>query len=529
MVSDLGSGMGHVSIVVIVYNDASRIVSAVESALAQGPEVGEVIVVDDCSTDGTVDALAPLAAEPRLRIIARETNSGGCGTPRNDGMAAAAFPYVMFLDSDDILPPRAIGTLLPIAEERRADVVAGQCLRVELPDGATTVWAPLLYDRSAGAELPGTVIEGIENTPRMLWDTLSVNKLYRRAFLEKHSITFPHGAFHYEDFVFTARVYAADPRLAVTDEPVYLWQVRRQAAKLSISLSRGAIRNWQSRVTAHRGVVEVLRSAGREELALHALAKFCDYDLPLYLRELPQRDREYVAEWWRITREYLTGFDPEGIACAGVVSRWIADAILTAPEPAELGRLVELTARPPRLIPPYDDLAAPPAGLGLLTTAELPVAVDGRVRAGGSTRLSLRVHELYGRLAELGPRTVTVELEERTGGRPAVAVEAPLVPDGDGWTAGVRLSTAALACPGRLGVWSVRAEIRYADGSATPVEVRAAGTQAARRGIVVRPTGRVLLVQTHVTGGRALVLRVADGLQGARRVAEARVRRLLGR
>ncbi len=528
MVRDMGSGMGHVSIVVIVYNDASRIVSAVESALAQGSEVGEVIVVDDCSTDGTLDALAPLAADPRVRILPRATNSGGCGTPRNDGMAAAAFPYVMFLDSDDILPPGAIGALLPIAEQRRADVVAGQCLRVELPDGATTVWAPLIYDRSAGADLPGSVIQGIEDRPRMLWDTLSVNKLYRRAFLEKHAITFPDGAFHYEDFVFTARVYAADPRLAVTDEVVYLWQVRRQAAKLSISLSRGAIRNWQSRVTAHRGVVEVLRNAGREELALHAQAKFCDYDLPLYLRELPQRDREYVADWWRITRDYLAGFDSEGIACAAVVSRWIAGAILAAPEPAELGRLVELTARPPRLIPPYDP-AAPPVGLGLLATAELPVAVDGRVRAGGSTRLSLRVHELYGRLAELGPRTIHVELEERTGSRPAVGVEAPLVPDGDGWTADVRLSTPALACPGQLGVWNVRAEIRYADGAATPVEVRAAGAQAPRRGIVVRPTGRVLLVQTHVTGGRALVLRVADGLQGARRVAEARMRRLLGR
>ncbi|MDJ0340152.1 glycosyltransferase family 2 protein [Streptomyces sp. H10-C2] len=520
--------MGNVSIVVIVYNDAARVVGAVESALAQGPEVGEVIVVDDCSTDGTLDALQPLTADPRLRLLLRETNSGGCGTPRNDGLAAAAFPYVLFLDSDDVLPPGAVRTLLTIAEREGADVVAGQCLRRELPDGPTTVWAPKLYDRSAGADLPGTVLAGIEERPEFLWDTLSVNKLYRRKFLIGHAITFPDGAFHYEDFVFTARVYAADPRLAVTDELVYIWHVRRQAAKLSISLSRGLIKNWQHRVTAHRGVVEVLRAAGRDELALHAQAKFADYDVPLYLRELPQRGEEYVADWWRITRDHLAGFDAEGIACAGVVSRWIAAAILASPEPAGLSRLVELTARPPRLAPPYDP-AAPPVGLGLLATAELPVAVDGRVRAGGSTRLSLRVHELYGRLAELGPRSIHVELEERTHSRPLVGVEAPLVPDGDGWTADIRLSTGDLACAGKLGVWNVRAEIRYADGGSTPVEVRASDDQSPRRGIVVRPTGRVLLVQTHITGGRALVLRVADGMQGARRVAEARMRRLLGR
>ena len=58
---------GHVSVVVIAYNDAEHLPDAVRSALDQGDAVGEVIVVDDCSTDGTAAVLAELAAaDPRV-------------------------------------------------------------------------------------------------------------------------------------------------------------------------------------------------------------------------------------------------------------------------------------------------------------------------------------------------------------------------------------------------------------------------------------------------------------------------------
>ncbi|MBM9508325.1 glycosyltransferase family 2 protein [Actinacidiphila acididurans] len=522
-----------VSVVVITFNDAEHVTTAVESALAQGDHVGEVIVVDDCSTDATAEAIAAVAdRDPRVRLVARTTNSGGCGTPRNDGLAAAQYPYLLFLDSDDILPEGAVAALLPLAQKHRADVTAGRAVRRELPGGRETVWAPKIY--GDGAALPGIVLTGIEDHPELLWDTLSVNKLYRTAFLRERRITFPDGAFHYEDFVFTARVYAAKPRIAYTDEPVYVWHVRRQAARLSISLRRGDLANWRHRVAAHRGVVDTLRDAGAYGLAESAQAKFLDYDLPMYVRELPQRSPGYVSGWWKVTRDYVAGFDREGVAQATVPSRWMARA-LTAPgadepEPgaAGLGRLVELAARPPRLIPPYG--STPPPELAELPPEQLPVTVEARVQTGANTRLALRVRELYGRLAALHPVALRVELTERGTGRPAITLETPLIGEGTDWTAAVRLRTADLARGGRLAIWHIRAEIRYAGTSArTMTEVRAADGQEARRGAVVRPTGQVLLVQTHITPGRALILRVADGVQGARRVASGRLRRLLGK
>lgn len=526
--------MARVSVVVITYNDAEHVTAAVESALAQGDEIGEVLVVDDCSTDTTAEVLEPLTADPRVRLLLRGSNSGGCGTPRNDGIAAAAYPYLLLLDSDDVLPPGAVQALLPLAELHRADIVAGRAVRRELPGGRETVWAPGIYDTAAGATLPGQVLHGIADHPELLWDTLSVNKLYRTAFLRDRRLTFPDGAFHYEDFVFTARLYAARPRIAYTDAAVYTWHVRRQAEQLSISLRRADIANWRHRVAAHRGVVDTLRDAGAYGLAEAAQAKFLDYDLPMYVRELPRRSPDYVAEWWRATRDYVGGFDREGVALASVPARWTVRA-LTAPgadepEPgaAGLGRLVELAARPPRLIPPYGTV--PPPELAELEPRELPVAVDARVQTGTHTRLALHVHDLYGQLSTLHPVALRVELTERGTPKPAMSLETPLVREGGGWTGAVRLNTADLGRGGGLAIWHIRAEIRYAGTEQrTPVEVRAADGQEARRGAIVRPTGQVLLVQTHITAGRALILRVADGVQGARRVAGGRLRRMMGR
>lgn len=119
-----------VSVVVIGYDDAAHVADAVRSALAQGRMVREVIAVDDCSTDGSGELLERLAEdEPRLRVLRRRSNSGGCGTPRNDGLDAVTAPYVMFLDSDDTLPPGAVDALLGAALEYDAPVASGLCVR----------------------------------------------------------------------------------------------------------------------------------------------------------------------------------------------------------------------------------------------------------------------------------------------------------------------------------------------------------------------------------------------------------------
>ncbi|MFG2716766.1 glycosyltransferase family 2 protein [Streptomyces sp. NPDC048416] len=527
-------GRRGVSVVVIAYNDAELVADAVRSALAQGPAVFEVVAVDDCSRDGTVAVLDRLAAaEPRVRVVRRTENSGGCGTPRNDGIAAATGEYVMFLDSDDVLSPGAVRALVAAADEHRADVAVGRVVRRELPDRHDVRWQPGLYREAAVHASP-------EAAPELLHDTLCVNKLYRRDFLTAHQLRFPDGKFVYEDFVFTSRVYAAAPRVAVVPQLVYVWHVRRAASHVSISLAREDIGNWQARIAAHTRSVEAFRAADHKGLAAACRTKFIDYDLCLYLRELRVRDVGYRADWWRLTRDYLAGFEPAELAAAAAPARWIAQVVLAADTPRDLERLAQLAADPARLIPPYataatgpvwaDDLARVPLdGLDALPAPRLPVTVDATLYAGRRGLLKLRVHELYGRLAALGaPARADVEFVPRDGEESALTVTAPLRAAEGGWGGQVLVPLARLAAAGGRGtqIWDLRVRLNTVTGTGPCTTLRARPS-GLRRTVVPASRYGVLLVQPYRTSSGSLAVRLAPGVHGALGVVGAKLRRLI--
>lgn len=91
------------STVITTYNRLHRVGSAIRSALDTLP-FGEVIVVDDASTDGTLTALCNMfsaeLSDGRVRIVALPQNLGVTGA-KNAGYASAYGNWVIFLDSDD--------------------------------------------------------------------------------------------------------------------------------------------------------------------------------------------------------------------------------------------------------------------------------------------------------------------------------------------------------------------------------------------------------------------------------------------
>ncbi len=90
-----------VSVITPAYNSAKYISDAIESVLFQTYSNWEMIIIDDCSNDNTVEIVESfIEGEPRINLIKLNKNSGA-GVARNAGLEMAKGRYIAFLDADD--------------------------------------------------------------------------------------------------------------------------------------------------------------------------------------------------------------------------------------------------------------------------------------------------------------------------------------------------------------------------------------------------------------------------------------------
>lgn len=94
-----------ISVVIPLYNKESSIAQSLKSVLSQEYDDYEVVIVDDGSTDGSVDVVEAIN-DPRIRLIKQE--NGGPSKARNTGVKNAKGEWILFLDADDELEPDAL-------------------------------------------------------------------------------------------------------------------------------------------------------------------------------------------------------------------------------------------------------------------------------------------------------------------------------------------------------------------------------------------------------------------------------------
>lgn len=112
------------SICIPVYNVRQYLEACIESVLSQPLQGVEVLLLDDCSTDGSATVAEQFASQysANLRLL-RHPRNQGISAVRNSLLDAATGTYVWFLDSDDILMPGAIKGLAETVERHRPDLV----------------------------------------------------------------------------------------------------------------------------------------------------------------------------------------------------------------------------------------------------------------------------------------------------------------------------------------------------------------------------------------------------------------------
>lgn len=178
------------SIVVPVYNYASKIQANIESVLAQKTKYNyQLILVDDGSTDGSRDIVLKYENLKNVKVILQD-NKGIAGA-RNTGIDAANGKYLMFIDCDDTIHDDMVETMLNCAFENDNDIVMTAHSLVKERNGQVTSVIPNIYP---DADLYNYGKEAkILNYPGLPW-----GKVYKREMF--NNVRFLEG-YWYEDTI----------------------------------------------------------------------------------------------------------------------------------------------------------------------------------------------------------------------------------------------------------------------------------------------------------------------------------------
>ncbi|MFF5012097.1 glycosyltransferase family 2 protein [Streptomyces sp. NPDC001165] len=199
-----------VTVIIGAYEAMPYLVECLASVEAQtiDPARMEVIAVDDGSTDGTGEYLEEFADRALMPVtVIRQENSGGPSGPRNVGLGKAAGRYVFFLDADDRLGPEALERMVAMADKNGTDVVLGKVEGI---------------NRTPPKSMWGKTLDRTDVFSSNIKFTLSAQKLFRRALLEKHGMRFDESLWTGEDALFTMEAYLrADGVSVVADYPCY--------------------------------------------------------------------------------------------------------------------------------------------------------------------------------------------------------------------------------------------------------------------------------------------------------------------
>jgi teichuronic acid biosynthesis glycosyltransferase TuaG len=114
-----------VSIITPSYNAERLIGRTLQSVLEQSWQDWELLVIDDCSKDGTRSVVLDFAArDSRIRLIPLERNNGAPAAPRNIGVKNANGVWIAFLDADDIWHPEKLALQLAAATSNEAEFIS---------------------------------------------------------------------------------------------------------------------------------------------------------------------------------------------------------------------------------------------------------------------------------------------------------------------------------------------------------------------------------------------------------------------
>jgi succinoglycan biosynthesis protein ExoO len=226
--------MAEVSVIIATCNVEAYIERAIRSALDQEDVTVEIIVVDDCSSDGTWGKVLGMN-DPRLKSRRRARN-GGPGAARNAAIELATGNWIAVLDGDDAFLPGRLRRCLDRAAVVGADIVVDNLeARRELDGKTFPLFAPAYLARfetlTLAAFLCGNACFSGGHTLGYL------KPLFSRQFLLAHALDYNPDLRIGEDYLLLASALASGAVCAVEQSAGYAYTIRAGSISHRLALA----------------------------------------------------------------------------------------------------------------------------------------------------------------------------------------------------------------------------------------------------------------------------------------------------
>lgn len=284
--------MPRLSVVVPVHDVRPYLPGFLDSLTTQTYDDVELLLVDDGSTDGSVEVLRAFAErEPRAVLL--EQANAGAGSARNRALDVATGELLAFADPDDELPADAWARMVGVLDRTGSDLVIGSAERF----GAGRTYVPPLLARNHGQERLGITIA---DAPLLLADIFLWNKVVRRELWG--ALRFPEGT-DYEDQPVVTDLLLAARSLDVLTDVVYRW--RERADRSSATQARARLANLRDRIETKRATLAAVRRAGDPRLVAVLLEEVLPIDMWEHFRAAagPVAGSPDSAAYWELLRD----------------------------------------------------------------------------------------------------------------------------------------------------------------------------------------------------------------------------------
>ena len=207
-----------ISVIIPIYNVKAYLRRCLSSVEAQSFTGFEAVLVDDGSTDGSMEIEREFAArDVRFRIVAKE--NGGVASARNAGIAAATGEYIAFVDADDFVEPDFLETLFTAVRDTGSDIA---CCNFNRYFPRQELRLPHLLVKSPAVYNSRPLVKSLLHDTRMqsyLW-----NKLWRRTLFTDYGVAFPNA--YFEDTQVVLRLFYHARRVVVNEATLYNYTQR---------------------------------------------------------------------------------------------------------------------------------------------------------------------------------------------------------------------------------------------------------------------------------------------------------------